>query len=87
MANSITENGLRQNCNEIKTHAIAVCQISYDDLVLEPTKEVTEVNINFELKDNSKWPCIRQIISNMLDSIPLSAKSILEHFLLETFRN
>ena len=84
MANSITEDGLRQYCNEIKSHAIAVCQISYDDLVLEPINERIEVNINFELKDNSKWPCIRQIISNMLDSIPLQTKSILEHFLLET---
>ena len=84
MANSITEDGLRHYCNEIKSHAMAVCQISYDDLILEPIKEGTEVNIKFELKDNSKWPCIRQIISNMLDSIPLPTKSILELFLLET---
>lgn len=47
MANSITEDALRQYCNEIRTHAIAVCQISYDDLVLEPIKEGTEMNINF----------------------------------------
>lgn len=84
MANSITEDALRQYCNEIKTRAIAVCQISYDDLTIEPTKEGTEVNINFELKDKSKWPCIRQIISNMLHSIPLPTKSILELFLIET---
>jgi hypothetical protein len=84
MDNSITEDGLRQYCIEIKTHAIAVCEISYDDLTIEPIKEGTEVNINFELKDNSKWPCIRQIISNMLNSIPPPTKSILELFLLET---
>jgi hypothetical protein len=83
MANSIIEDGLRQYCNEIKTHAIAVCQISYDDLTLEPIKEGAEVKIYFELKDNSKWPCIRQIISNMLNTIPLPTKSIVELFLLE----
>ncbi len=54
MDNSITEDGLRQYCNEIKTHAIAVCQISYDDLRIEPIKQGTEVNINFELKDKFK---------------------------------
>ena len=52
MANSIIENVLRQYCNEIKTHAIAVCQISYDDLMLEPIKEGTEVNINLTVQNS-----------------------------------
>ena len=74
MANRITDDELRHYFNEIKSHAMAVCQISYDDLILEPINEGTEVNINFELKDNSKWPCIRQIISDLLTSILLPTK-------------
>ena len=84
MANSITEDGLRHYCNEIKTHAMAVCQISYDNLVLEPIKEGTEVNINFELRTIQNGLILDksfQICSNLF---PFQQNQYLELFLLET---
>jgi hypothetical protein len=84
MAHSITEDGLKHYCNEIKSHAIAVCQISNDDFTFEPISQDNNVNINFQLKDKTKWPCIRQIISSKLNSIPIPAKSLFEIIITET---
>ncbi len=86
MAYSVTEDGFRKYCNEIRTHAIAVCQISDDDFIFKPVKQGTNINVNFQLKDKAKCPCIRQIISNMLDSIPIPGKSFFEIVTLETDR-
>lgn len=84
MAHSVTEDGLRQYCNEIKSRAITVCQISNDDFTFEPIRQGNNVNINFQLKDKMKWPCIRQIISSKLNSIPIPAKSLFEIIISET---
>ena len=65
MAHSITEDGLRHYCNEIKSHAIAVCQIS-NDFTFEPIRQGDNVNMDFQLKDKMKWPCIRQILSSWI---------------------
>jgi len=67
---------MKEFCDSIRNEALSRCEISAADLTLTPNRHQDNTSISFELKDGQKWFCLRKIIEETMNIMPLTTKGV-----------
>ncbi len=66
-------------CDIIKKDAIITCRINEEDIILNVNSiNNNDLKIEFQLKNKEKIQCFEKVFRNVLSTLPITSRSILE---------